>query len=64
MKMRVANEYASLRLDAKMRVEIVKLARNERRTLSQMLRFLVEEAMDARSARPASLPENTQTISQ
>lgn len=41
-------EYATFRVTIRMLEDVQKMANEERRTLSQMLRILVEEALDAR----------------
>lgn len=44
-----AKEFASLRLSGKLREKVSKMARAEKRTLSQMIRILVEESIDHRT---------------
>jgi hypothetical protein len=46
-----ARQFASLRLPAKMKAEVEKMAALERRSLSAMLLILVEEALGRREAK-------------
>jgi hypothetical protein len=53
------NEYASLRLTPGVRQQVVRIAKAERRTLSQVLRFLVEEALEVRNRRNSLAAEQS-----
>ena len=46
-----ASEYVSMRMTEKMRKEVRRMCSDERRTLSQMLQILVEEALEKRNQR-------------
>jgi len=41
-------EFASLRLGTDLKKQVLKIAASEKRTLSQMLRILIEEALQDR----------------
>lgn len=45
------SEFASLRLPDDLRKKVTRMAQQERRTLSLMLRILVEEALERRGIR-------------
>ena len=43
-----SREFASIRLPEKLKATVLRIANTEQRTLSQMLRILVEEALERR----------------
>lgn len=51
-----AKEFASVRLTADLRKQIGKLATEERRSISLMIRILIEEALGLRYQEQANIP--------
>jgi len=50
--MKKASEFATLRLPIELRKRVQKMAHQERRTLSLMMRILIEEALERRASFP------------
>lgn len=63
MKSRVS-EFASLRLTEKLRRDVLRMARDEKRSLSQMLGILVEEALIHRTAQAGHSSDREMVINQ